>query len=74
MGQIESSVPILEKAVQLKPDDWALNDHLGDAYWLVGRENEARFQWRHALSLKPDEDKIQGIKNKINHGYSKENK
>lgn len=71
MGDVEQAVPILERAAQLETQDWAINDHLGDVYWDVGRKNEARFQWRHALSLSPDEDKIEGIKSKIENGYSR---
>lgn len=67
-GDHAGAVEYLEKAVLLQADDWAINDHLGDAYWAVGRKTEARFQWRHALSLKPDEDKISLIKSKIEHG------
>ena len=43
------AVTNLERAVELKPLDPTINDHLGDAYWQVGREAEARFQWRRAL-------------------------
>lgn len=43
------AVANLERAVELKPLDPTINDHLGDAYWQVGREAEARFQWRRAL-------------------------
>lgn len=71
MGDYEEAVPVLERAAQLETQDWAINDHLGDAYWTVGRKNEARFQWRHALSLSPDEDKIDLIKSKIKDGYTK---
>ncbi|MDG1020589.1 MAG: tetratricopeptide repeat protein [Emcibacteraceae bacterium] len=71
IGDYEEAVPVLERAAQLETQDWAINDHLGDAYWTVGRKNEARFQWRHALSLSPDEDKIDLIKSKIKDGYTK---
>ncbi len=71
MGENEEAVKVLERAAQLQTQDWAINDHLGDVYWTVGRKNEARFQWRHALSLNPDEDKIEGIRNKIEGGYIK---
>ncbi len=71
MGEDEQAVKILERAAQLQTQDWAINDHLGDVYWTVGRKNEARFQWRHALSLSPDEDKIEGIRDKIENGYEK---
>lgn len=71
MGDDLEAVGVLERAAQLQTQDWAINDHLGDAYWAVGRHNEARFQWRHALSLSPDEDKIDLIKSKIKDGYKK---
>ncbi|MBL4800982.1 MAG: tetratricopeptide repeat protein [Emcibacter sp.] len=68
IGDMPKAVEYLEKAVLLQTDDWAINDHLGDAYWAVGRKYEARFQWRHALSLKPDEELVAKIKTKIKNG------
>ena len=46
------------------------NEHLGDAYWMGGRKNEARFQWNHALTLKDDsgEVKPEEIKQKLANG------
>ena len=71
IGDMPKAVEYLEKAVLLQTDDWAINDHLGDAYWAVGRKYEARFQWRHALSLKPDEKLIAEIETKIRDGKKK---
>ena len=48
------SVIVLENAVALDPGSAVINDHLGDAYWRVGRKREARFQWAKALGLKDD--------------------
>jgi hypothetical protein len=58
--------------VLLKPVDSTVNDHLGDAYWKVGRELEARFQWSHALDLKPDPEDLEKIKEKLKHGLQEE--
>ncbi len=44
----------LEQATQLAPADAEINDHLGDAYWRCGQKEDARLQWRRALSLAPD--------------------
>jgi Flp pilus assembly protein TadD len=44
----------LERAVELDAGEPEINDHLGDAYWRVGRLEEARFQWRRVLTLEPD--------------------
>jgi len=68
IGDMTKAVEYLEKAVLLQTDDWAINDHLGDAYWAVGRKYEAKFQWRHALSLKPDEALVAKIRSKIRDG------
>ena len=54
MGQYSKAVPELERAVTLRSQDPIINDHLGDAYWRVGRKLEAGFQWNHALSLDPE--------------------
>jgi Flp pilus assembly protein TadD len=61
-------VTYLERAVELRPQDPVINDHLGDAYWRVGRRQEARFQWRRALSLGPEEDEAPVIEKKIDAG------
>ena len=46
-----------------------INDHLGDAYWKVGRHGEARLQWRRALSLADDDDNLVGsIETKLRTG------
>ena len=58
----------LERAVELRPEDPVLNDHLGDAYWRVGREREARFQWDQALTLKPEPEDAEKIKKKLQKG------
>ena len=52
------------------PGSGVINDHLGDAYWRVGRKREARFQWSRALSVKDDftEGDRQRIENKLEKG------
>lgn len=57
LGDYAQAVEKLEEAVELEAGDPEVNDHLGDAYWKVGRRDEAQFQWRRVLTLKPD-DKI----------------
>jgi hypothetical protein len=59
--------------VELRPEDPVLNDHLGDAYWRVGREREARFQWDQALTLKPEPEDIDKIKKKLAKGLPQTN-
>ena len=51
------SAAILERAVELMPDDPTINDHLGDAYAQVGRNREAIFQWQRSLAALETEQK-----------------
>jgi hypothetical protein len=51
------------------PVDAVVNDHLGDIYWAVGRKREAEFQWKRALSFKPDsEEEATRIRRKLEVG------
>ncbi len=69
LGDFESAVETMERAVELTPTDPVINDHFGDALWVVGRRTEARFQWRRALSFKPDEEELrERIKRKLSVG------
>ena len=65
---MEEAVKQLERAVELKPEDPTINDHLGDAYWRVGRVLEARFQWSHARDLKPEPEDLVKIEAKLKSG------
>ena len=53
LGDYKTAVEKLEAAVALEAGDPDVNNHLGDAYWRVGRKTEARFQWRRVLTLEP---------------------
>ena len=55
LGDFKKAVEILEQAIELEAGDPEINNHLGDAYWMVGRKDEAIFQWRRVLTLKPDD-------------------
>ena len=54
--------------MELVPVDPIINDHYGDALWMVGRKTEARFQWKRALSFEPDEDVAERIRRKLDEG------
>src|SRR5258708_38803149 len=55
-GYYSESVEILERAVEIEPEDPVLLNHLGDAYWQDGRANQARVQWRRPLQHHPGAD------------------
>jgi Flp pilus assembly protein TadD len=74
LGNLDGAVKQLERAVELQPQDPVINDHLGDVYWHVGRRQEARFQWRRALSFEPEEDLVAKIEKKLESGLPPESK
>lgn len=53
LGDYKKAVEKLEQAVELEAGDPEINNHLGDAYWRVGRRIEAEFQWKRVLTLDP---------------------
>lgn len=68
LGRIEEGVRYLERAVGHRPFDATINDHLGDGLWLAGREQEARFQWKRALSFDPEPELKDIIEDKLENG------
>jgi len=67
-GQYDAAVASLEAAVTKEPANAELNDHLGDAYWQVGRQREARFQWSRVLTLNPDAEQRAEAERKLAQG------
>ena len=55
----------MEHALKILPSDPTLNDHLGDAYWKVGRKEEALSQWKRVLIFKSDYENKDQINKKI---------
>lgn len=68
LGDYDGAVAYLEKAIELMPVDPTVNDHLGDAYWRLGRKNEARFQWKRALLFNPEPDQEKELNKKLADG------
>jgi tetratricopeptide (TPR) repeat protein len=70
LDDMPGAIENLERAVELTPEDPTINSHLGDAYWLVGRKNEARFQWTRALSLEKIEKNKDLITDRLENGIT----
>jgi tetratricopeptide (TPR) repeat protein len=70
LGKYEEAVGHLERASELEVVDPVVNDHLGDAYWAVGRKIEAKFQWNRALSFDPTEKDAERIRRKLDVGLT----
>jgi len=68
LGRYQDALAPMEKASLLEPVDPVVTDHLGDVYWAVGRQREAEFQWRRALSFKPEDKDAARIRRKLDIG------
>ncbi len=69
LKKYEKAEEYLKKAVQLMPLDPIVNDHFADILWTNGERLQARYYWRHVLSLKDVEDELKNkIENKILNG------
>ncbi|QYK41854.1 MAG: tetratricopeptide repeat protein [Paracoccaceae bacterium] len=71
LGRYAEAVEPMERASVLEPVDPVVTDHLGDVYWAVGRQMEARFQWRRALSFNPEEKEAIRIRKKLELGLDR---
>ena len=69
-GQYDVAVSTLEEAVAKEPANAEINDHLGDAYWQVGRKREAGFQWTRVLTLAPDAERRAEVEIKLSDGLT----
>ena len=49
--RFDEAVPPLCRAAKLDPGSPEIHSHLGDAFWHVGLEANARMQWQQALDL-----------------------
>ncbi len=57
-GDFEGAVRELARALELEPNVYEINDHYGDALWMVGRHREARYHWERALLFAPEDETI----------------
>ena len=71
LGKYDTAIPHMEKAAELMPVDPIVTDHLGDLYWAVGRQLEAKFQWRRALSFDPELKDATRIREKLRIGLDR---
>lgn len=62
-------MPLLEAAVRADPGGARANEHLGDAYWRLGRRVEARYAWR-AAEVTADPDDLARLKAKLADGLA----
>ncbi|WP_448664825.1 tetratricopeptide repeat protein [Sphingomonas sp. CJ20] len=68
-GDVERALPLLEKAARADPAGVRANEHLGDAYWRLGRRYEARYAWQ-AAAVAADDVAMPRLAAKIAHGLT----
>jgi Flp pilus assembly protein TadD len=66
-GNYADAISTFERAVAGDPGESSINEHLGDAYWAVGRRMEARFAWTAAL-VQAEPDAATRLHAKIDNG------
>ncbi|MDV3456285.1 tetratricopeptide repeat protein [Sphingomonas sp. HF-S4] len=66
-GDVARALPMLERAVRDDPAAARANEHLGDAYWRLGRHYEARYAWR-AAALTAENDAPARLEAKLANG------
>jgi tetratricopeptide (TPR) repeat protein len=71
LGQNDIAVTLLEQAWRGQSDNAVIAEHLGDAYFHVGRKFEARHIWR-AASLLADDEMMLRLEPKLRFGWSAE--
>ena len=63
----------LQRAVEILPLDPIINDHYADALWMLKKDIQARYFWKHVLSLNTIEQELKDkVNKKIIFGINKE--
>ena len=62
----------LQRAVEILPLDPIINDHYADTLWMLNKHIQARYFWKHVLSLDTAEQKLKdNISKKLIFGITK---
>jgi predicted Zn-dependent protease len=59
-GDAQGAAGYLEKAYRQRPDP-EIAAHLGEVYWSLGRQDEARRLWAEAMKANPDSAELQEV-------------
>lgn len=71
-GHFDEAKVLAERAnsLSIRDPNAELLDHLGDIYWRLRRQNDARDAWRRALEAQPDLPRTQSLQQKIARGLT----
>lgn len=64
-GRAAEALPYLEQALAVEGDDPVIHEHLGDAYAVLGRDEDARAAWSAALELAEDAEAVKRLRDKL---------
>ena len=66
VGRYHEAEELLQKAVELMPNDPIINDHYADVLWKLNKNLQANYFWNYVLNLEATETKIKNqIKEKL---------
>lgn len=65
LGDYARALHHIERAAERTPTDPVITDHLGDVLWRLGREVEARYQWRKAQGFAPEAALRESLETKL---------
>ncbi len=66
IGDYKNAEKFLKRAVELMPLDPIINDHYADTLWMIEKEIQARYFWKHVLGLKgAEQDLIETVEKKL---------
>lgn len=71
-GAFDQARALIERANELTGNDEnaEILDHLGDVYWRLNRQDDARTHWREALSARPDAIRRRALDAKLANGMT----
>jgi len=72
MGDLDGALRYIEisRRELLPQRHWEVEDHVGDVFWHLGREEDAKTAWAAALKEFPPADKRALIEDKLENGIS----
>ena len=62
----------MQRAVEILPLDPIINDHYADTLWMLNKHIQARYFWKHVLSLDDADQKLKdSVDEKLIFGITK---
>jgi tetratricopeptide (TPR) repeat protein len=70
-GDFEEALRLIQRADELSPEPIAeILDHLGDAHWRLGQQEEAKKAWKRGLDARPEARRRAALEAKLANGLT----